>query len=829
MQIQDSMTLIGLAPQLFEPGDFVVKSTTPGRLRLKLSPKAFAKMKPYAQVFVEMDVALKVELTDSIRSVLIHYDASLYTPREFTDGLMLILGQSRSPPANEHQKKSNVFPDTPNRWTVRSDIPGRFRASHSHLKSYPHARQAIEYALMNEDGVTHFSIEREIGSVVVVYDLRHVTRERIVALLVESMDQVEARFLDEGTPDTDVPLNITTLQLGTSTIAMGLSVASFAFPFLRLTAMIATGLAGGHIMFSAGKSIVQERKLKVDVLDATVIGLALYYRHVFAAGLMVWVVDVSNVLLDASYKAQRKTLSEVFGRQVRHAWRVVDNVEVGCLVSELQKGDLIVVRSGEQIPVDGEVVEGAALVDQSALSGEHVPAEKSTGERVMAMTIVNTGRIIVRVEETGENTGAARLVRIIEDSLEHRVRLQSMAERFADMMVVPTLGLGAAGYGLAGPGAMMAVINADFGTGIRIAGPLAMITSLSAAAKQGILIKNGGVLERITQVNAVVFDKTGTLTEEVPVVENVWSVDSAYSGDDILALTAAAEQRFTHPIARAILGEAARRNVEIPEIDESEYKLGFGIQVFIQGKSLKVGSRRYMETESVKISPEANRIAEGVHAKGGSVIFVAKGRNLIGLLALEARARAEATEIIRMLRDERGVSEIYLISGDHEAPTRALAAELGIETYYAEVLPQDKARYVKALQDRGLKVAMVGDGINDTVGLSQADFSISLRGAADAATDIADIVMLDGDLAKLGFLFQISENLQKNVRKSFVLTLLPNSICMAGALMGVFGLGHSLVLNNAFNLVSVANGLKAQSRLGLGQRKIDAPPSAQAA
>lgn len=821
--------LFRLAETAFGPHDITIKSAIPGRLRASLSPRAYAAVRPHVPLLVDMGLASSIDLNDRIRSVLIHYDPASYSSEEFISALLLALGLDpeaflpASQPAAAHHPLPRTVPAAAG-WTLRSDIPGRFRASHPFLRAYPQVAQAIETTLINQEGVTGFSVERDIASVLVTYDVRHVTRERVVAALLDTMNDIEARFMAEGKPESDVELNLSTLQLGASTLAMGLSVASYAFPLLRPAAFAATALAGGHIVISAAKSIVQERKLRVDVLDATVITLALYYRHLLPAGLMVWVVDVSNVLLEASSRAQRKTLSEMFGRQVRRAWQLIDDVEVGCLVSDLQQGDLIIVRSGEQIPVDGTVVDGEALIDQSALSGEHVPVEKTSGERVMAMTIVHTGRIVVRVEETGENTNAARLVRIIEQSLEHRVRLQSMTERFADMMVVPTLSLGGLGYGLAGPGAMMAVINADFGTGIRIAGPLAMLASLSAAAKQGILVKNGGVLERITQIDAVVFDKTGTLTEEEPIISEVWSVEAALSDDDILALVAAAEQRFTHPIAKAVLREAAARGLELPEIDETEYKLGFGIQVSLDGEFLKVGSRRYMDAENIPLPPEAAEIMARVHEQGGSVIFAALGEQLIGLLALQARPRAEAMAVIRTLREQRGIQEIYLISGDHEAPTRALAHELGIENYFAEVLPQDKARYVKQLQDRGLKVAMVGDGINDTVGLSQADFSISLRGAADAATDVADIVMMDGNLAKLDLLFEISANLRRNVQRSFILTLVPNSICIAGALVGFFGLGHSLVLNNAFNLVTTANGLNAQAPLRRYQPATLPPP-----
>ena len=306
-----------------------------------------------------------------------------------------------------------------------------------------------------------------------------------------------------------------------------------------------------------------DRKIKVDVLDATVIVMALAYRRLIPAAFMIWIVHVSNVLLDASTRVSRRRLAQIFGRHVRKTWLLVEGAEVECRVSDLNVGDIIVMRSGEQIPVDGIVIEGAAMVDQSALTGEYAPAEKAVNERVFAMSGVLTGKIHVNVAQTGEQTHAAKMVKLIEQSLEHKVRIQSLTERFADLMVLPTLGLGALGYGLAGPNGMMAVINADFGAGIRIAGPLALLSSLSVAARNGILVKKGGVLELLGQVNAVVFDKTGTLTEEVPEVGRIMPVVDGVSEEQLLEWVASAEQRFQHPIARAILQRAAALNLSL--------------------------------------------------------------------------------------------------------------------------------------------------------------------------------------------------------------------------------------------------------------------------
>ena len=416
------------------------------------------------------------------------------------------------------------------------------------------------------------------------------------------------------------------------------------------------------------------------------------------------------------------------------------------------------------------------------------------------------GKVAVRVAKTGADTQASQIVQIIEDSVDHKVRMVTLSENFADRMVVPTLALGGVGWATQGSGAMLAVINADFGTGIRIAGPLAMLTALSTAARSGIVIKNGAVLESIHLLDAIVFDKTGTLTQEVPKVGRILAVDPAFSERQILTYVACAEQRLSHPIARAVLARAAELELELPEVADSDYHLGFGVDVELNGDRLKVGSRRFIEREGIEINGRVGEQLTEIYERGSSATFAALNGALIGVIELEANPRPEAERIIQHLRD-RGVKKIYMISGDQELPTRALARRLGIDDYFAEVLPEEKAEYVKKLQDQGLKVGMVGDGINDSVALSQADYSVSLRGGADVAADVADVVFMDGNLAKFDVLLDISENLRGNVNRSLLLTAVPNTICIIGALGGVLGFGASLLLNNIFNMVATYNGM----------------------
>lgn len=801
--------------------DFEIKSFIPGRLRVKARERALPIVRERSDSLLADGLARSVSINDRTRSVLVLYDEEALSKDHFLKRLLQRWGVDEADralltAALGEEPRSAIEPSdpaAPQAWRIKCDTPGRIRVFHPHIRDYPDIASKIDACLLNLGGVESYSVNPSTATVLVKYDRAFLPRDELLEILRSTVRHAVEEAGPEGLVPAPVPLDKTLLRLLLSSSTLALATAAFFSPVAGAVALAGAVIASSHILVSAAKAVFVERKVRVDILDATVIGLALGYRRVFPGALMIWVVDVSNVLLDASSKASRRRLAEIFGRQVRKAVRLVDGEEIPWNVIDLKVGDIVVVRSGEQIPVDGVVASGGALIDQSALTGEYAPADKTVDDRVFAMSVVLAGKIAVRVSETGADTNASKMVRLIEQATEYKVRIQSLTEYFADSMVLPTLGLGGVGYAVAGPNAMMAIINADFGTGIRIAGPLAMLGSLSLAVKNGILIKKGSVLESFNKVNAVVFDKTGTLTEEVPVVSRVISLDPAFSEEAVISYVAAAEQRFTHPIARAILREAERLGLKLPEVEESHYQMGFGIDVQIHGEPFKVGSRRYMEREGIAISPPAAERVEAIYRSGGAPLFAAANDRLVGLVELDAQPRAEAQKVVRDLREKRGIEEIYLISGDHQAPTRALAERLGIDRYFAEVLPQDKAKYVEQLQKRGLKVAMIGDGINDTVGLSQADCSVSLRGAADAATDIADIVFMDGNLSRLEILFDISDNLAKNVRRSFMLVLAPNSILITGALLGVFGLGSSLVLNNVFNLVSAINGLRVQEAL----------------
>jgi Cu2+-exporting ATPase len=691
-------------------------------------------------------------------------------------------------------------------WTVRSSVPGRLRARHPIVALASAAGDGIRLRLLRVKGVSRYSYNPATSSILVRYDAHAISLEELLHALGTIVEN--DRELLEGNGNGDHDNHREERRFSLSTANVGLSYAAKRFPLIPLRTLAIAGTAGLGLQLWLGAlhAIFIEKRVRVDILDAVVVAMLLANQWVLSAAIMVWILDLGDAVLESASRSSRELIANLFGEQRRVVSLLRDGEEIEYAVADLDKGDVIVVRTGEQIPVDGVVRSGEALVDQHVLSGEHAPVDRGEGETVFGMTSVLEGRLIVEVRETAETSSAARIVQVIERTMQHRVRLQYVSERFADRMVVPTLGIGGLGYALAGRQAMIAIINADFGTGIRVACPLALVASLSFAARNGIVIRNGKVLETLRTIDAVVFDKTGTLTQDVPEVTAIHAYCD-FSENEVLAYAACAERKYAHPIAKAILREAAARELALPRVNESTYRVGFGLQVDLDGQSLKVGSLRFMDQAGVAIPNAVHTDLRAVATAGRSAILVALGHELVGMIELRSVARDEARGLITRLKQRHHIREIALLSGDHYAATKAVADHLGIDRFEAEVLPENKARYVRALQEKGWTVAMVGDGINDSMALAGADCSISLRGAADVAMDVADVVFMDGGLGKFDLLFDISEKLNANVRRSFAMAIVPNTVLILGALGGWFGIGSSMILNNAFNMAAAMNGL----------------------
>lgn len=681
-------------------------------------------------------------------------------------------------------------------WQIIHEIPGRIRLKHEALHRRAEVCQAVERELMSVLGIDNYKTNAMTSTVLVNYNERQITRDQIIEIL----DSVLARSRSDSAKDRPV------LDFALCTVGMPLAAAAqFAFPPLIPVAAGLFMVNSVHTFKEAYTVLFKERRLGVDVLDAIVVTACLGTGQIFAGSVLCWCLSFGRMLVKLTQDNSKKMLMNVFGKQPRFVHLVRNGEEHEVALEKIQQGDVIVVNTGEAVPVDGVVKEGLSMIDQHALTGESTPSEKVVGDRVFASTVLVAGRILVEVEKAGTDTTSAKIAAILNDTAGYKLDSQNKGEKLADKAVIPTLAIGALGLAVMGPAGATAVLNSDFGTGIRMAAPLAMLSSLTLCAQHGILVKDGRAMDLMNEVDTVLFDKTGTLTREIPEVGRVIAC-GRHSADEILTFAAAAENRFDHPIAKAILERFRTLGLLMPHTDDSKYKMGFGLTVGIDGKIIRVGSARFMKLEGISLPSEVQQTLDAAHEEGYSMVMVAVNDELGGAIELRASHRPEAQGIVQGLRD-RGISHLAIISGDHEGPTRKLAESLGMDEYFAGVLPGDKANYVEMLQKKGRKVCFVGDGINDSIALKKANVSVSLRGATSIATDTAQVVFMEESLAKLCEFLDISRHLDRNVKRSWKLIIAPNALCIAGAFTMGFGVMASVLTNNVAAIAALANGL----------------------
>jgi Cu2+-exporting ATPase len=557
----------------------------------------------------------------------------------------------------------------------------------------------------------------------------------------------------------------------------------------------------------AYETSVKERRLGTAHL------LALYFTGMWLGGF--YVVGMLGAILASLIQKitlvcedmSRYELVNIFQQQPRSVWVLLDGTEMEIPFAQLKAGDVLVLDVGHTIPVDGVIVEGIASIDQHMLTGESQPVEKSVGDSVLASTIVLGGRIFVQVEKTGEETSAAQIGEILNRSTEFQLSMEARAMKIADRTLLPMLGLGVVSLPLVGTAGATAVLGSNFTMNMVWLRLLTMLNFLNVASKHRILVKNGDALERLKHIDTVVFDKTGTLTLEQPHVIAVHSVGER-SAAEVLTLAAAAEHRQSHPVAQAIIAAAAEQQLTLPSIDDAQYEVGFGIKVKLQGQWIAVGSRRFMEAESIAIPAAMQTLESSCSANGHSLVYLAADGELAGIMELKATTRPEAAEIVRNLH-ERGL-QLYIISGDSELPTKALANELGIDGYFANTLPERKADLVKQLQAEGRNVCFIGDGINDAIALKQADVSVSLSGATTAATDTAQVVLMDADLKQFITLMDLSHALDDNINKNF-------NTAVGFSLLSVGGV---LFFHGGFLVVEVLAALQMVLGVGIASRPL---------
>jgi Cu2+-exporting ATPase len=633
----------------------------------------------------------------------------------------------------------------PGDYRIAHAVRGRLRVRYA-VPWLRRRQRDVEAQLRAVPGVRAVSPSPLTGSVRIDYDPFRLAEQT----LVEALQQTQWRLDDVPPARRHRVQHPPSLPAKPAPLVSVLGATSvLAATCLPLPAPLVAGLvlAAELPEVLRGVSALRHRRLDGHVLEASTLLLLTARRHYAAAALLTCLRTVGEYVVARTVVTARRSLRDVVAPPDATVTRVEGPRRRRARASALRVGDVVVVRSGDRLPVDGQVIGGEAMVNQQTMTGEALPVERRDGDPVFAATVVEHGEIVVRAEQVGLDTAVGRIVRSIEAAAAEKSDIQAFAERLADRDVGRTLVLAVLGAGFArNLDAGTAILVSDYGLAARVGVPTAMLVSINRAFRQDILIKGPRALENLARVDTVVFDKTGTLTLGTPRVTRIACYGS-WSEATVLPVVAAGERPFRHPVARAVARLAAERRLNVPVIPSPSEQLGLGIDATIDGQAVLIGSRRLMERHEIVLQAAADDEA-AAHAVGASPLFVAVDGRLAAMLVLQDQLREDAPEAVQALRARR-MRNVILLSGDHAEPSRVIAESLGLRHHYADLLPQDKARLIAGLRGEGRVVAMVGDGVNDALALDEADVGIAVTGGAEVATEAADVVLLRGGLDRV--------------------------------------------------------------------------------
>ena len=584
--------------------------------------------------------------------------------------------------------------------------------------------------------------------------------------------------------------------------AVGLAALGTLSPILYVVGSAAVIYLGRHVISSVYRDFKKGHFISVQLVSVILMASMITTGQLLLAAMAGLMGGFLAKLIRKAEDSSQKQLINIFSGQPSTVWLEKDGVEIEVPFDTILKDDTIIVHAGEVIPVDGTIQLGAANIDQHILTGESQPIDKKEGDQVFAATLVLAGRISIRVETAGNETVAANIGKVLNDTKSYKDSIMLRGKKTADRLLPLELAAGAATFAFLGPLPAISILWSGLGYRMIMFGPMSVLNYLQILSRKGILIKDGRVLESIRSVDTVVFDKTGTLTEEQPEIASIHLL-STYSESQILHFAATAEHRQVHPVAKAIIEKARDAGVTASTPDDSSYEVGYGIKVKLEQNTIRVGSARFMQKEGLTLPDTSIELQNSADSQGHSLIFIGVNNEVSGALEIQPKVRQEAYDLITDLK-ARGITT-YIISGDHEKPTRAIAEKLNVDHYFAETLPENKAEIVTNLRNEGKFVCFIGDGINDTIALKSAQISISLKGASSAATDTAQIIFMDGTLKPMTQLFKLTDEFEKTMHKNLLLSIAPGVLNIGGVYILHFGLVASMGLFYAGTTAGLVN------------------------
>ena len=676
--------------------------------------------------------------------------------------------------------------------TILHDTAGRLRVHLCCKRMTLRQADVLEYYLLAVDGVRSVKVYDRTRDAVVVYDAE---RERMIRALARFSFE-KAEKLDLAPEHTSRTLNrefedklaLTVMRRCASNLFLPAPVTS-ALAVIRSAKYIKEGLLA-----------LWHRKLSVAVLDATAVTVSMVRGDFATAGSVMFMLRLGEILEEWTHKKSVADLASAMSLRVENVWQQVDGTEVLTKVTDVKPGDRIVIRTGGMIPLDGRVVEGEAMVNQSSLTGESMPVAKRPGSPVYAGTVAEEGECVVCVEKVSGSGRYDRVVRMIEESEKLKSTAEDKASRMADRLVPYTLGGTAVTYLLTRDVTkMLAVLMVDFSCALKLAIPVAVLSAMRESSGHHISVKGGRFLEAVAKADTIVFDKTGTLTYATPKVAQIVPFGGHREGD-MLRLAACLEEHYPHSMANAVVEEAKRRGLTHEEYhSQVQYVVAHGISSMVENKKVIIGSAHFVfEDEGCRI-PEGEQEKYDALPAAYSHLYLCIDGELAAVICIHDPLRREAKDAVKALH-ESGFTNVVMMTGDNRRTAESVAAEVGVDAVYAEVLPEDKAAFIRQEKEKGHTVIMVGDGVNDSPALSEADAGIAISTGAAIAREIADITVASEDLFELVTLRKLSEALMDRIHGSYRFIVAFNLSLITLGVAGVLPPAISALLHNTSTL-----------------------------
>ena len=550
-----------------------------------------------------------------------------------------------------------------------------------------------------------------------------------------------------------------------------------------------------------GLQCLWQRKIEVPVLDATAIGVSIFRNDIETAGSVMFLLGIGELLEEWTHKKSVDDLARTMSLNVGKVWLKRENQEVLVPASEIRPGDEVVVHMGNVIPFDGIVSDGEAMVNQASLTGESVPVRRIVENSVYAGTVVEEGELTVLVKEVGGSSRFEKIVTMIEESEKLKSALEGKAEHLADKLVPYSLGGTALTYLLTrNVNKAISVLMVDFSCALKLAMPISVLSAIREASLYHVTVKGGKYLEAVADADTIVFDKTGTLTKAKPTVVDVVSFNGAQP-DELLCIAACLEEHFPHSMAKAVVDAAQEKNLAHEEMHTKvEYIVAHGISTTIDGKRAVIGSSHFVFEDENCTIPEGKQELFDSLPKEYSHLYLAIEGKLAGVICIEDPLREEAEAVVNSLK-RAGITKVVMMTGDSERTAAAIAKRVGVDEYYSEVLPEDKARFIEKEKAAGRKVIMIGDGINDSPALSAANVGIAISDGAEIAREIADITVGSDDLYQIVTLKLLSDSLMKRIRGNYRFIVSFNLGLILCGVAGILQPTTSALLHNTSTLL----------------------------